>query len=126
MVFEKGRPLATGEACRQSLSRTRLVQRDWSGGAGSILEGIDEIITVTRLGSEGAAAVPDVYAPLDEGSARLQTCMDQYIATTPTESNGKLNWEEYYAQLLMALVLGVSGAFGGFAAFLCLMTCGIR
>jgi hypothetical protein len=52
--------------------------------------------------------------------------MDQYIANTPTESNGKLNWEEYYAQLLMALVLGVPGTFDGFAAFLCLMTCGIR
>ena len=26
------------------------LQREWSGGAGSILEGIDEILTVTRLG----------------------------------------------------------------------------
>jgi hypothetical protein len=43
-------------------------------------------------------AVPDVYATMDEGSARQQTCMDQYIANAQTESNGKLNWEEYYAK----------------------------
>ena len=26
------------------------LERDWAGGAGSILEGIDELLTVTRLG----------------------------------------------------------------------------
>ena len=43
-------------------------------------------------------AVPDIYATMDEGSARQQTCMDQYIANAQTESNGKLSWDEYYAK----------------------------
>jgi hypothetical protein len=43
-------------------------------------------------------AIPDIYATMDEGSARLQTCMDQYIANAQTKSNGKLSWDEYYAK----------------------------
>ena len=38
------------------------LERHWSGVAGSILEGIDEILTVTRLGfAEGAAALAPLY-----------------------------------------------------------------
>jgi hypothetical protein len=42
--------------------------------------------------------VPDVYATMDAGRARQQTCMDQYIANAQAQSNGKLSWDEYYSK----------------------------
>jgi hypothetical protein len=51
-----------------------------------------------RPGLAFPSAVPDIYATMDEDSARQQTCMDQYIANAATGSNGKLIWDEYYAR----------------------------
>ena len=49
---------------REGWPATIRLERDWSGVSGSILEGIDEILTVTRLGLPkelprcGASAAP--------------------------------------------------------------------
>jgi hypothetical protein len=37
------------------------LERDWSGVSGSILEGIDEILTVTRLTAEGATTLARLH-----------------------------------------------------------------
>jgi hypothetical protein len=52
------------------------LERDWSGVSGSILEGIEEILTVTRLGlPEGVAALTRLHRHYREcdghGAARL-------------------------------------------------------